>query len=399
VFLVKVINGGVTAPKGFKAAGAHVGIKKAKKDLCLVQSDVLAQFAGVFTTNKFKAAPVLWDMELAAKQAKIKGIVVNSGNANACTGEQGVKDNYALAKAFADLACVAADNVLVCSTGVIGFLMPVEKITMGMKGVYSALAYGEDAAVIAAETIMTTDTFMKTVAVELEVGGKTVKIGGMAKGSGMIHPNMATLLSFVTTDAVIAGGALDKALKDSVKDTYNMISVDGDTSTNDTVLLLANGLAGNLEITEDSEDYVKFKEALDYVNKKLAIDIVTDGEGATKLMEVCVCGAATDCDARAISKSITSSSLFKAALFGADANWGRVLCAMGYSGGEFNINNVGIVFRSSEGDETDEIVLMKNGTPVVFDEDIAKRLLNRNKIYIDISLADGCAKATAWGCD
>ena len=396
---MKIIKGGVTAPKGFKAAGAHVGIKKAKKDLCLVESAVLADFAGCFTTNRVKAAPVLWDMELAEKKSKIKGIVVSSGNANACTGEQGVKDNFAMAKAFAEMAGVEVDNVLTCSTGVIGVPMPIDVITSGIKQVYPTLEGTEEASVLAAEAIMTTDTFMKTIAVEIEIDGKSVRLGGMAKGSGMIHPNMATLLSFVTTDAVISRGLLEKALKNSSEDTYNMISVDGDTSTNDTLLILANGMAENAEIQDDSEEYKTFKEALDYVNKKLAIDIVTDGEGATKLMEVKVSGAASVCDARKIAKSVTSSSLFKAALFGADANWGRVLCAMGYSEGVFNVENVDMTFRSNENDKTDEIILMKKSVPVPFDEEIAKRLLNRNKIYIDINLSDGVAQATAWGCD
>ena len=404
---MKVINGGITAPIGFSATGAHVGIKKAKKDLCLVQSENMAEFAGCFTTNKVKAAPVLWGLQLEAKQSKIKGIVVTSGNANACTGQQGIDDNFALADTFANLAAVNAENVLVCSTGVIGVNMPITTATNGIKKTYPTLSTDTDSALLAAEAIMTTDTFPKYTAVEIELGGKKVRIGGMAKGSGMIHPNMATLLSFITTDARIPREVLNTALKDSVKDTYNMISVDGDTSTNDTLLILANGMANNPEIQLNTDDYITFKNALDYVNKKLAIDIVTDGEGATKLIEVNVTGAASDFDARAIARSVTSSALFKTMIFGADANCGRILCAMGYSGGNFNPDNVGIKFRSGEEvtgtneiyPKEDVLHFMENSALLPFDEVLAKRLLSRSKIFLDISLAEGTAAATAWGCD
>ena len=405
---MKVISGGISAPKGFMATGAHIGIKKMKKDLCLLQSEVLAEFAGCFTTNKVKAAPVLWGLELQAKKAKIKGLVVISGNANACTGQQGVEDNYALANTFATLAKVEADNVLVCSTGVIGVNLEIEYVTAGMQRYFTCMSDDPDSARLAAEAIMTTDTFSKSIAVEIELGGKKVRIAGMAKGSGMIHPNMATLLSFITTDAAISRSVLDSALKDSVKNTYNMISVDGDTSTNDTVLIIANGMAENSSIKKGTEDYATFKAALDYVNKKLAIDIVTDGEGATKLIEVKVTGAATEKDARTIARSVTSSNLFKTMIFGADANCGRILCAMGYSGGNFNTDDVSVKFRSYEQDEEaavpghpqeDVLHFMEKSALLRFDEGIAKRLLSRSKIFLDIVLADGEAEATAWGCD
>ncbi len=396
---MKIIDGGVVAPIGFKAAGAHVGIKKAKKDLCLLISDVKAEYAGCFTKNIVKAAPVVWDMEIAEKKGKVKGLVVTSGNANACTGQQGINDNYELAKTFAGCLDTAAEEILVFSTGVIGVPMPVDIIKKGINMVAENLDGGVENGVLAAESIMTTDTFMKAIAVEITLSGKTVKLGGMAKGSGMIHPNMATLLSFITTDAAISRELLEKALKESVCDTYNMISVDGDTSTNDSLVILANGMAENPLIDCENDDYKTFKAALNFVNKKLAKDIAKDGEGATKLMEVTVAGAKTKQDARKIVKSVVSSSLFKAALFGADANWGRALCAMGYSEADFNPANVTITFKSINGDKTEEIMLMDKSVPIIFDEDKAKQILLREEIFIDIKLEEGNETATAWGCD
>lgn len=390
---MKLGNGNVTSAQGFKAAGNAVGLKKVKKDMAIITSDVPAVSAGCFTTNVVKAAPVLWDMAHVGK--KINGIVVNSGNANACTGEQGLKDAETTADCLASLMGKDKDSILVCSTGVIGVNLDMDKMLAGVKATYPLINDSEENGALASEAIMTTDTYAKTVSAEIEIGGKKVTIGGMAKGSGMINPNMATMLCFITTDCAISSEMLDKALKSCVVDTFNMITVDGDTSTNDTVLVLANGMAGNEEITSEGADYEIFKEALFAINKDLAMKCVDDGEGATKLMEVIVKGAATKEDARTIASSVTSSNLFKAALFGEDANWGRVLCAMGYSGAKFNPMGVTIHFRSEGG----KIMLMDNGTPIVFDEELASKILKEHKINIDIDLSEGSETATAWGCD
>ena len=380
---MKIIKGNVTTPKGFKAVGNFVGLKKEKKDLTLILSENLCTAAGCFTQNIVKAAPVLWDMErVKTKENKIKGIVINSGNANACTGITGLRDAEATAEVFAELAGCDKENVLVCSTGVIGVNLPMEKLLNGIKTTYPLLSNSFESGESAAEAIMTTDTFIKTICVEIELSGKKVTIGGMAKGSGMINPNMATMLCFITTDADISKKMLDKALSECVKDTFNMICVDGDTRTNDTVLILASGLAENDPITEENADYDTFKEALFEINKNLAVNCVKDGEGATKLMEVTASGIKTKDDARKLVNSVVSSNLFKAALFGADANWGRVLCAMGYSGAKFDPNLVTIVFRSKAG----EILLMDKGSPIVFDENKAADILKESDIYIDINL-------------
>ncbi len=393
---MNIIDGNVTSAKGFKAIGKFVGLKRERKDLALILSETPAVASGCFTQNVVKAAPVLWDIERVKKQKdKITGIVINSGNANACTGTQGMKDAETTAEIFAELANCKKENVLVCSTGVIGVNLPMETLTNGVKETFPLLSDTFESGVLASEAIMTTDTFAKTVCVEVELSGKKVTIGGMAKGSGMINPNMATMLCFITTDANISKDMLDKALSECVVDTFNMICVDGDTSTNDTVLVLANGLAGNDEITEENADYEEFKKALFHINKTLAMNCARDGEGATKLMEVTATGVKTKDSARKLVNSVVSSNLFKAALFGADANWGRVLCAMGYSGAEFNPSGVTIVFRSKAG----EILLMDNGTPIVFDEDKAAKILKETDIFIDIKLAEGSETATAWGCD
>ncbi len=394
----EIIGGAITSPKGFKATGNFVGLKKAKKDLTLIASDVPAAAAACFTKNIVKAAPVKWCKNIMEKEGKICGIVINSGNANACTGEQGIKDTEQMAQTYASLLNASSEQVLVCSTGVIGVNLPIDKVTEGIKTTFSKLGSSAEDGILAAEGIITTDTFIKTIAVEFEIGGKAVKIGGIAKGSGMIHPNMATLLSFITTDANISKELLSKALTEIVSQTYNMISVDGDTSTNDTIIALANGLAENKLICTEDENYKLFYEALLYVNKKLAKDIAKDGEGATKLLEVNVFGASTKDDAVKIAKSVVSSSLFKAALFGEDANWGRVLCAMGYSEGYFNPDYVSIVFKSEFG----EIALMDKGTPIVFDEQLAKAVLGSKEIFVEIYLDEISKKnetATAWGCD
>ena len=391
---MKIIeNGNVVSPKGFNACGNAIGLKKGKKDMAIITSDVPANAAGCFTTNIVKAAPVHWDMENV--ENSISGIVVNSGNANACTGKQGLKDAEDTAAKLGELIGTDAKHVLVCSTGVIGVNLPMDTILKGVESTYPLLGSDIERGNIAAEAIMTTDTYIKTAAVETEIDGKKVTIGGMAKGSGMINPNMATMLCFITTDCYISKAMLHKALKSCVKDTFNMISVDGDMSTNDTVLCLANGLAENEKINTQNEDFTKFKEALNYVCKKLAISCADDGEGATKLIEAKVTGAVDRENARKIALSVVSSSLLKAAIFGEDANWGRVLCAMGYSGGEFDPMGVTIKFRSESG----EILLMDKGTPIVFDEDLAAKILSAHTIYIDMILEEGTSKATAWGCE
>ncbi len=393
---MKIIDGGVTAPKGFKATGNAVGIKKGVKDLALISSDVPAVCAGAFTTNVVKATSVLRNIEIVKnKKNKISGVAVNSGNANACTGELGVQGNLQMAEKFAELLNVPSDTVLTASTGVIGATFPIDTIKKGIDDTFPMLGYSREDAHVAAQAIMTTDTYSKEVAVEIEIGGKTVKIGGMAKGSGMIHPNMATMLGFITTDINITQELLDKALMVTIPKTFNMVSVDGDTSTNDTVIVLANGMAENDIIDTENEDYKVFADALYYINEKLAKELVRDGEGATKFIEINVDGAKTEEDAKVIAKSVVTSSLVKAAMFGEDANWGRVLCAMGYSGIDFDTKKVDIVYRSEKG----TIDLMTQGTPIVFDEDKAKEILKEKEIYVDIKIAEGEAKATAWGCD
>lgn len=395
---MKVIEGSVTAAKGFRAAGNAVGVKGViteKKDLAIIVSDVPAVAAGAFTTNVVKATSVTRNMKIMEGKGKINAVVANSGNANACTGEEGIKSNEKMAQCLADILGVDSSTVLTASTGVIGAVFPIDTITKGIKATFPMLGYERNNALMAAQAIMTTDTYSKEVAVEFELGGKTVHLGGMAKGSGMICPNMATMLSFITTDAAISQEFLNKALKEDIKSTYNMVSVDGDTSTNDTVVVLANGLAGNEEVVSEGKDYDAFKEALHYVNERLAKNLVRDGEGATKFMEVNVTGAATEADAKTMAKSVVKSSLFKAAVFGEDANWGRVLCAMGYSGVKFDPQKVDIVFASNAG----EILLMDNGTPIVFDEDKAKTILSEKEIQVNIKISEGNAKATAWGCD
>lgn len=390
---MKEIKGNVTSPKGFMAGGQAVGIKKEKKDMAVIVSEKPCVAAGCFTTNVVKAAPVLWDKEVVNNP--VSGVVVNSGNANACTGQQGIDDAKATAGRLGKLIGVNAENVAVCSTGVIGVNLPMDTVLAGVDKVFGTIGNSLECGDLAAEAIMTTDTYPKKVAVTIEVGGKTVTIGGMAKGSGMINPNMATMLCFITTDCMISKPMLDKALKASVVDSFNMICVDGDMSTNDTVIALANGMAENNIINTENEDYEKFAEALQFITKKLAIACADDGEGATKLMEANVKGAKDVEDARKIALSVVSSTLLKAALFGEDANWGRALCAMGYSGADFDPMSVTIDFRSEAG----SINLMTDGVPIVFDEEKAAKILAEHKIYIDMKLKEGSGEATAWGCD
>ena len=381
---MKEIKGGVTAAKGYKAIGGAVGIKQDSKDMAILISDVPATAAGAFTTNVVKATSVLRNMEIMEQKQYIKGIVINSGNANACTGIEGEKANQEMAETLANCLNVGQEQILTASTGVIGATFPIEKVKNGIAMLFPKLGETVEHGHLAAEGIMTTDTYSKEIAVQLEIGGKTVTIGGMAKGSGMIHPNMATMLAFITSDVCIKRELLDEMLKQSIQTSYNMVSVDGDTSTNDTVIVLANGMAGNAEITEKNADYEAFQKALHFVNTKLAKDLVRDGEGATKLQY-----------AKTMAKSVVTSNLVKTAMYGQDANWGRVLCAMGYSGVKFDTKKVDIVYHSAKG----SIDLMIKGDPIVFDEEKAAEILSEKEITVEIRIQEGNEKATAWGCD
>ena len=392
---IKKLSGSITSPKGYRATGNHIGIKECKKDLALIFSEVPAKAVGVFTTNVVKASSILWDQNLIQNPNGVQAIVINSGNANACTGEVGAKHTELMASELASCLGIDKDQVLVASTGIIGVPLPIDTIVAGINNTYEKLGNTISDANLAAQAIMTTDTYPKQISVELSIDDKKVRIGGMAKGSGMIHPNMATMLSFITTDINISRELLNKALKRSVDDSYNMISVDGDTSTNDLVLLLANGCGGNTEIKEENEDYYLFKKALHLVNLFLAQEIVKDGEGAKKFIEVKVSGAASKKDARLLSKSVITSNLVKTAFFGEDANWGRILAAMGYSGANFNPTAVSINFHNG----SRSIMLMQEGTPLQFDEELALKILKENEITVELLLKEGTGEATAWGCD
>lgn len=393
---MKNISGGVTAAKGFAAASTAAAIKyKDRTDMAMVYSKTPCRVAGTFTTNLVKAAPVKWDQKIVADSEYAQAVVVNSGIANACTGAEG--DSYCkqIADKTAQLMNISADAVLVASTGVIGKQLPMDRMCTGIEAMHKKLKEDLESGHDAALAIMTTDTKPKEVAVEIELGGKKVVIGGMCKGSGMIHPNMCTMLSFVTTDAAISKEMLQAALSDTVMDTYNMISVDGDTSTNDTCLLLANGLAENLEITEKNEDYEVFKAALYVVNETLAKMMAGDGEGCTALFEVKVIHAETKEQAKIISKSVITSNLTKAAIYGHDANWGRILCAMGYSGAKFDPDQVDLYFESKAG----KITIIENGVAVDYSEEEATRILSEPEVTAIADLKMGEASATAWGCD
>lgn len=393
---MKEIKGGVTAAKGFQAASAAAEIKyKGRTDMAMIFSSVPCKAAGTFTTNIVKAAPVKWDQKVVYEQPYAQAVICNSGIANACTGEEGYGYCKETADAAAEILNISPDSVLVASTGVIGMQVPIEKIKNGIKMMVPALSGEIFAGTDAAKAIMTTDTVHKEVAVEIEIGGKAVTIGGMCKGSGMIHPNMCTMLGFVTTDISISKELLLEALKEDVKDTYNMISVDGDTSTNDTVLLLANGMAGNEEITEKNADYEKFKMALNYVNTILSKKIAGDGEGATALFEVKVIGASTKEEAVILSKSVVTSSLTKAAIYGHDANWGRILCALGYSGVSFDPEKVDLYFESRAG----KIKIIENGVSTGYSEEEATKILSEDEVIAIADMKMGDASATAWGCD
>ena len=390
---MKMIEGGVCAAKGFTANGVHCGIRKnhTKKDLALIFSSVPASAAAVYTTNLVKGAPLTVTRKHIA-DGFAQAVICNSGNANTCNAN-GIEIAEGMSDLVAKQLGIVAENVIVASTGVIGQPLSLEPIASGMEELAAGLS--EKGGKAAAEAIMTTDTVMKEVAVEFEVGGKTCHIGGIAKGSGMIHPNMATMLVFITTDAAIAPDMLQKALSGDIANTFNMVSVDGDTSTNDMVTVLANGLAGNETITDEGTDFDTFMKALNTVTIALCRKIAGDGEGATKLLECKVTGAADEVNAKIVAKSVICSSLLKAAMFGADANWGRVLCAIGYSGAQVDVNKVDVAFRSNAG----TIAVCKNGAGIPFSEEIAKKVLLEKEIEILVELNSGDVSATAWGCD
>ena len=392
---MEIIQGGVTAANGYKAIGLYAGIKKKRKDMALIYCVVPARVAGTFTTNVVKAAPVKWDMKIINENETVQAVVLNSGVANACTGVVGDENNLKMAEAVASSLHLSTNSVLTASTGVIGKQLPMDVITEGIKLLASALEDTIEGGLFAAEAIMTTDTYSKESAVSFEVGGKAVKIGGMAKGSGMIHPNMATMLGVVTTDIAISKDLLQKAISADVKDTFNMISVDRDTSTNDSFIVLANGMAGNLEITEENADYDMFCKALNIVTTDLAKKMAADGEGATKLFETIVIGAVDKNQAVILSKSIITSSLVKTAVFGNDANWGRILCAMGYAGVNFDPDQVDLYIESIQG----KLQLVKNGMATDYSEELATKILSEKEVRAIADVKMGDATATAWGCD
>ncbi|MDY5031436.1 MAG: bifunctional glutamate N-acetyltransferase/amino-acid acetyltransferase ArgJ [Blautia sp.] len=393
---VKEITRGVTAAKGFRAAAAAAEIKyKGRTDMAMIYSETPCVAAGTFTTNVVKAAPVKWDQNVVYHHPAAQAVICNSGIANACTGEEGYGYCRQTAEAAAEILGIPTESVLVASTGVIGMQIPIDRIVNGVKMMVPVLADTLEAGTEAAKAIMTTDTVKKEVAVQVEIGGKTVTVGGMCKGSGMIHPNMCTMLGFVTTDAAISKEMLQLALSEDVKDTYNMVSVDGDTSTNDTVLLLANGKAENPEITEKNQDFELFCKALSYVNTTLAKSIAGDGEGATALFEVKIVGAKSKEQAVTLAKSVVTSSLTKAAIYGHDANWGRILCAMGYSGAQFDPEKVDLYFESKAG----KLKIIENGVSTGYSEEEATKILSQEAVTAIADIKMGTAQATAWGCD
>ncbi len=390
---MEMISGGVCAAKGFSANGIHCGIRKnkSKRDLSLIYSERKATAAAVYTTNLVKGAPLTVTKEHIA-DGFAQAIICNSGNANTCNA-----DGIEIAEKMSDYLSaeldIDASDIIVASTGVIGQRLDIEPIKNGIPELVAGLGYDKSAE--AAEGIMTTDTVKKEVAVSFNIGGKECKIGGIAKGSGMIHPNMATMLVFITTDCAISSEMLCKALSSDIKNTFNMVSVDGDTSTNDMVTVLANGMAENEEITADGEDFDTFMKALNTVTVHLCRKIAGDGEGATKLLECSIAGAKTLQDAKKVAKSVICSSLLKAAMFGSDANWGRVLCAIGYSGADVDVGKIDVSFKSQKG----EIPVCKNGAGIDFSEEIAKEILLETEIEIKVNLNDGEYSSTAWGCD
>lgn len=390
---MELIAGGVCAPKGFKANGIHCGIRKnrTKRDLALIFSETKAKAAAVYTTNLVKGAP-LTVTKNNISDGTARAIICNSGNANTCNAN-GIEIAERTCEALAECLGIDACDVVVASTGVIGQPLDITPIKQGIPELVDGLDYNKSQQ--AAEGIMTTDTRLKEIAVEFTIGGKPVKIGGIAKGSGMIHPNMATMLVFITTDCAISSEMLQKALSTDIQSTFNMVSVDGDTSTNDMVTLLANGMAGNKEINCEGDDFNTFMKALNTVTVHLCRCIAADGEGATKLLECKVTGAKSEGVAKTVAKSIVCSSLTKAAMFGADANWGRILCAIGYSGAQVDVNKIDVAFKSPKG----EICVCQNGAGITFSEETAKEILLENEIEICVDLKDGQFASTAWGCD
>ena len=390
---MKIITGGVCAAKGFQANGIHCGIRKnhSKRDLALIYSEVPANAAAVYTTNLVKGAPLLVTKAHIA-DGKAQAVICNSGNANTCNAD-GIEIAEAMSELVAQQLSISASDVVVASTGVIGQRLKLDPIAAGLPTLADGLK--PDGSAAAAEAIMTTDTVRKEIAVEFELGGKTCHLGGIAKGSGMIHPNMATMLVFLTTDAAISAEMLQKALSGDVAGSFNMVSIDGDTSTNDMVTILANGMAGNAEISSEGADFTAFMTALNTVTVQLCRCIAGDGEGATKLLECRVEGAKDLSTARTVAKSVICSSLLKAAMFGADANWGRVLCAIGYSGADVDVHRVDVAFKSPKG----IVEVCKNGAGVPFSEEEAKLVLLEKEIEIQVQLNSGEAEATAWGCD
>ncbi len=393
---MRQIEGGVTAAKGFMAAGVEAGVKyQNRKDMAMVYSTVPCVAAGTFTTNVVKAAPVLWDKRIVETSPFVQAAVVNTGMANAATGKQGMECCEREAECAGELLGLPAEAVLVASTGVIGMQLPQDRIMEGIRKLAEAKSESREAAQDAAEAIMTTDTHPKQIAVETSIGGKTVTLGGMCKGSGMIHPNMCTMLGFLATDARISKKMLQKALSRDIIDTFNMISVDGDTSTNDTLVIMANGLADNEEITAEGKDYDAFCEALHYVNTYLARQMAGDGEGATALIEAKVVGAVSKEDARILAKSVICSSLTKAAVFGHDANFGRILCALGYSGVQFDPEKVELYFQAGG----ESIQIFGSGSAYDYSEEEATRILSQPEVTIVADMHMGAAEAVAWGCD
>ena len=393
---MKIISGGVTAAKGFSAAVCQAEIKyKNRTDMAAVISEKECVTAGTFTKNVVKAAPVIWDRDLVYGSNAARAVIINSGIANACTGKQGMDYCEKTCAAVEKELGIPANQVFVASTGVIGMQLPIDRLSAGIGKMKGHFSDSIEAGTEAAKAIMTTDTKHKEVAVTIDIDGVTVTLGGMCKGSGMIHPDMCTMLGFVTTDCAISKEMLQKALSESVKDTFNMVSVDGDTSTNDTVLLLANGLAGNKTIEAEGENFNKFLEALNYINTELAKKIAGDGEGATALFEVKVVNAASKEDAVILSKSVITSSLTKAAIFGHDANWGRILCALGYSGVTFDPEKVELFFESAAG----KIQIVKDGVGCGYSEEEATKILSEEAVTVTADMHAGDARATAWGCD
>ena len=390
------IEGGVTAPKGFKASSCAAGIKyEGRTDMAMLWTDAPATAAGVYTSNLVKAACVQWDKAITASDEKVTAVVINAGIANACTGAQGLQYCEETAKAVSEEKGVPYKSVLTASTGVIGKQLPIDRIVNGAVAMCETLDDSIEAGTLASKAIMTTDTVNKETAVSFEIGGKTVKMGGMCKGAGMIHPNMCTMLGFITTDCAIDKSLLQKALSENVVDTFNMVSVDGDTSTNDTLVVLANGLSGNPVIDKEGADYETFKAALFEVMKTLSRKMAADGEGATAMLEVNVINAATKAQARKLAKSVICSSLTKAAIYGHDANWGRILCAFGYSGEVFDPENVTLSF---EGDG-DSILIFENGVGTDFSEEKATKILSSKEVKVIADFHLGTESATAWGCD